>query len=188
MSAPITLSKNIETELLGNLKWLAEKLEKLGDLRNDKITASIALRHAIAMDALMLDEMSAKSKILIEKKGGTVTEIRVDRDSVLGFKQNFLDNLSENDKTEDELITVKFDREIVGNLKWVAQKLENLGGLNSNSVRLSIALHHAIAMDALMLDEMSSKSKILIKKESGRTTEIKIDRQSIIKFKENFAV
>jgi len=73
---------------------------------------------SIAMDALMLDEMSAKSKVLIEKKGGTVTEIRVDRDSVLGFKQNFLDNLSENDKTEDELITVKFDREIVGNLKW----------------------------------------------------------------------
>jgi hypothetical protein len=77
---------------------------------------------------------------------------------------------------------------IVGNLKWVAQKLENLGGLDSNSIRLSIALHHAIAMDALMLDEMSSKSKILIKKEGGRITEIKVDRESVLKFKENFAV
>lgn len=188
MSAPITLSKNIETELLGNLKWLAEKLEKLGDLRNDKITASIALRHAIAMDALMLDEMSARSKIIIEKKSGKVTEVRIDRDSVLEFKQNFSENLTGSQKTEDDLITFKFDREIVGNLKWVAEKLERLGDLSNNSVTLSIALHHAIAMDALMLDEMSSKSKILIKKESGRTTEIKIDRQSIIKFKENFAV
>ena len=89
MSAPITLSKNIETELLGNLKWLAEKLEKLGDLRNDKITASIALRHAIAMDALMLDEMSSKSKILIKKESGRTTEIKIDRQSIIKFKENF---------------------------------------------------------------------------------------------------
>lgn len=39
-----------------------------------------------------------------------------------------------------------------------------------------------------MLDEMSSKSKILIKKEGGRITEIKVDRESVLKFKENFAV
>jgi hypothetical protein len=188
MSAPITLGNTeiiarFEKELLGNLKWLAEKLEKLGDLRNDKITASIALRHAIAMDALMLDEMSSESKILIERKGGKVTEIRVDRDSVLGFKQNFSDNFTGSQKNEDDLITVQFDSEILGNLKWVAEKLERLGDLSNNSVTLSIALRHAIAMDALMLDEMSSKSK-----ESGRMTEIKVDRQSILKFKENFAV
>ena len=97
MNAPITLGKDteliatekFEKELLGNLKWLAERLERLGDLRKDEITASIALRHSIAMDALMLDEMSARSKIIIEKKSGKVTEVRIDRDSVLEFKQNF---------------------------------------------------------------------------------------------------
>jgi len=191
MNAPITLGKDteliakFEKELLGNLKWLAEKLEKLGDLHNEKITASVALRHAIAMDAMMLDEMSSKSKILIHKKSGRKSEIRIDRDSLLEFKQNFADKPPE--KAEDNLITVEFGHEILSNIKWVAVKLEKIGGLSKNSVTLPIALRHAIAMDALMLDEMDQGSSILIQKENGKKTEIRVDRQSVLSFKEMFA-
>ncbi|MCY7332940.1 MAG: hypothetical protein LH649_09835 [Pseudanabaena sp. CAN_BIN31] len=187
MNTSTTLSvTKFEKELLGNLKWLAEKLEKLGNLRNEKITASVALRHAIAMDALMLDEMLSKSKILIKKKGDKTTEICIDKDSLLSFKQNFADNSMK--KTEDELTAINLDREILSNLKWLAEKLEDLGDLGKSSITLSIALRHAIAMDALMLDEMLSKSEIIIKKENGRMTEIKIDKESILKFQKNFAV
>jgi hypothetical protein len=186
MNTSTTLSvTKFEKELLGNLKWLAEKLEKLGNLRNEKITASVALRHAIAMDALMLDEMSSKSKILIHKKIGKKTEIRIDRDSVLKFKQNFADRSTEN--TEDDFIAMKLDHEILGNLKWLAVKLENLGDLSKNSVGASIALRHAIAMDALMLDEMDEDSRIFIQRKNDKNTEIRVDRESVLSFKETFA-
>jgi hypothetical protein len=186
MNTSTTLSvTKFEKELLGNLKWLAEKLEKLGNLRNEKITASVALRHAIAMDAMMLDEMSSKSKILIHKKIGKKTEIRIDRDSVLKFKQNFADRSTEN--TEDDFIAMKLDREILGNLKWLAVKLENLGDLSKNSVGASIALRHAIAMDALMLDEMDEDSRIFIQRKNDKNTEIRVDRESVLSFKETFA-
>jgi hypothetical protein len=186
MNTSTTLSvTKFEKELLGNLKWLAEKLEKLGNLRNEKITASVALRHAIAMDAMMLDEMSSKSKILIHKKIGKKTEIRIDRDSVLKFKQNFADRSTEN--TEDDFIAMKLDHEILGNLKWLAVKLENLGDLSKNSVGASIALRHAIAMDALMLDEMDEDSRIFIQRKNDKNTEIRVDRESVLSFKETFA-
>jgi len=191
MNAPITLGKDtelvarFEKELLGNLKWLAEKLEKLGNLHNEKINASIALRHAIAMDALMLDELSAKSKILIKKKNGKTTEICIDRDSLLGFKQSFADKPPE--KSEDSLITLEFGHEILSNIKWVAVKLEEIGELSKNSITLPIALRHAISMDALMLDEMDQDSRILIQKRNGKKTEIRVDRQSVLSFKEMFA-
>ncbi|MDX2257123.1 MAG: hypothetical protein NW214_16550 [Pseudanabaenaceae cyanobacterium bins.39] len=192
MNAAITLGKDTELvekldrELLGNLKWLAEQLEKLGGLKNDKITASIALRHAIAMDALLLDEMGAKSRILIKRQTGKITEININRESLDCFQQNFAEDIIE--KVDSEIIQAKFEPEIVGNLKWVAEKLEAICSLDANSVRLPIAMRHAIAMDAMMLDEMTSKSKILIKKEGGGIKEIKIDGESIRKFKENFAI
>lgn len=190
MNAAITLGKDTELvekldkDLVGNLKWLAEQLEKLGDLRNEKITAPIAMRHAISMDALLIEEMLAKSKILIKKKDGKTSEIRIDRNSLIEFKGGFTDYST--NKPEHELIPVEFSHEILSNVKWVAVKLEEIGGLSKNSITLPITLRHAIAMDALLLDEMEQGSRILIQKKNGVKTEIRVDRQAVLSFKEMF--
>ena len=92
------------------------------------------------------------------------------------------------DETENRLIVERFDKELLGNLKWLAEKLDKLGALSSDEkIKATVALRHAIAMDALILGEMEKGCQILIKKKDGKMTEIRVDKDSILDFKESFA-
>ena len=51
------------------------------------MTASIAIRHALAVDALILDKLEQGGKILVERKDGTTAEIQWE--DIDKFEQNF---------------------------------------------------------------------------------------------------
>jgi len=67
ISKPKEIAVNIPEDVLRELKWLAEIMG---------VSPSIALRHAIATDSYIQDEVkNKKSEFLIKKKSGSIHKI-----------------------------------------------------------------------------------------------------------------
>ena len=87
-TSPNVVSVEIERDILREIKWLTEKLTKQRKKEKGKgVTASIAIRHALAVDALILDKLEQGGKILVERKDGTTAEIQWE--DIDKFEQNF---------------------------------------------------------------------------------------------------
>lgn len=72
-----TVTVDIDSIILQEAKWLAEQLSTNENLNPDEVTVkpSLALRHALAVDAFINDQVRNGKKILIQDASGRVKEL-----------------------------------------------------------------------------------------------------------------
>lgn len=72
-----TVNVGIESIILQEAKWLAEQLSTNEELNPDEVTVkpSLALRHALAVDTYINDQVRNGNKILIQDASGKVKQL-----------------------------------------------------------------------------------------------------------------